>query len=347
MPGYRLPSSDGLRPVGDDVLAGFGRLVTARHLRRAGDGWQRRGSGCVYGPCGGHDRLADRTCAAFQPEVLAFVRVEVLLPEPRGGRVRSLLVDRLAVVAADDGVARHEDLPRRHVLAVRRGQVVPLEQHGGLARLDRGGGTDHRYVVALLLELVEEVDAVLDVIQRSAVGDRGHDDAVQALVRLGRVTGERDLALEGWAEQVLNRGDGDLARVVPDAHVAAVVVEPEARRLFGAVRDVAPFLHLVWRELGGVGQRHGLADVDHIRRAAGAVERVDLVLAAAVRVERGDVDSVLGLEASDDGAVVRPVGRQRDDRQLALGLGGRDKRIHSATAGGRRLLRPVGRSRGR
>src|SRR5438552_3540698 len=112
--------------------------------------------------------------------------------------------------------------------------------------------------------------------------DGGHDDAVQALVRLGRVTGERDLALERWAKQVLDRGDGDLARVVPDAHVAAVVVEPEARRLFGAVRDVAPLLHLVWRELGGVGQRHGLADVDHIRRAAGAVERVDLVLAAAV-----------------------------------------------------------------
>src|SRR5438552_3540697 len=67
MPGYRLPSSDGLRPVGDDVLAGFGRLVTARHLRRAGDGWQRRGSGCVYGPCGGHGRLADRTAAMMTP----------------------------------------------------------------------------------------------------------------------------------------------------------------------------------------------------------------------------------------------------------------------------------------
>jgi hypothetical protein len=57
----------------------------------------------------------DRARAALQPEVLAGVRVEKLLPEPGRRRVRRGLADRLRVVAAEDGVGRYEDLPGRDV----------------------------------------------------------------------------------------------------------------------------------------------------------------------------------------------------------------------------------------
>src|ERR1700758_4085910 len=105
MPGYRQPSSYGRRPVGLDVRAGLRRLVAAGNLRRPGDCRERRRGGGVDGAGGGHRRLADGASAALEPEVLTFVGVQVLLPQARGRGVGGLLVDGLAVVAADDGVA--------------------------------------------------------------------------------------------------------------------------------------------------------------------------------------------------------------------------------------------------
>src|SRR5216117_2759920 len=121
---------------------------------------------------------------------------------------------------------------------------------------------------------------------------------------------------------VQDRRDGrHLARVVADAHEAAVVLYPQAGRLLLPAQDVGPAAHLVGREEIGVGEGDLHADVDDVRRAAGArelLDGVDLFLAAPVRVGRGDVDPVLCLEAGDDGAVVRPVRGQRDHVQLAF-----------------------------
>jgi hypothetical protein len=49
--------------------------------------------------------------APLEPEVLHLVAVEELLPEARGGRVRSVLVDRLVVVARVAGAREDLDLP--------------------------------------------------------------------------------------------------------------------------------------------------------------------------------------------------------------------------------------------
>ena len=229
---------------------------------------------------------------------------------------------------------------------MRGGQVVPLEDDRRLPCLDGGGSGDDLHVVAGLAELVEEVHALADVIQRPALGDRGHDHAVETLAGDRRIAGKGDGALESGTQQVVNRVDvRHLRRVVTDAHVAAVVVEPEAAGLLAASRDVSPCRHLVGREEAGVLHSDRLSHINHVRSATGAVEGVDLRLAAATGVERGDLDVVLSLEAADGRAVVRPVGRQRADGELAFGLGGRNQGVHSATTGGRCLLRPVGRSR--
>ena len=58
-----------------------------------------------------HGVGAHRAGAALEPQVLALVGVEELLPQPRGGRVRGVLVDGLDVVAAEDRVLRHDGLP--------------------------------------------------------------------------------------------------------------------------------------------------------------------------------------------------------------------------------------------
>ena len=151
-------------------------------------------------------------------------------------------------------------------------------------------------------------------------------------VGLGRIAVERDRALEGGLEQILDRRDRELARVVSDRHVAAVVLVPEPVRVLLARRDVAPLGDLVRREQRGVGERHRHADVEHVRGAAGAglcSDGVDLVLAAAVRVRGVDLDAVLGREAADDGAIVGPIRWQRDDVELALLLGRRNEPAHA------------------
>src|SRR5438309_2437315 len=110
-PGCWLPSRHGLGPVGNDILAGLRRLVTGRDLRRPRH-LRKLGGRCGVDRAGSRHRcLADGTSATLEPEVLALVGVEKFLPQPRGRGVRSVLVDGLVVVAADDCVGRHKDLP--------------------------------------------------------------------------------------------------------------------------------------------------------------------------------------------------------------------------------------------
>ena len=107
--------------------------------------------------------LADRPGAALEPEVLALVGVQELLPQPGGGRVRGVLVDGLDVVAADRRVRRDDDLPVDLALelgALGDVEVVPVDDDRRLAGLDGRGRRVDRQEVAGLLELLEEVDAL-------------------------------------------------------------------------------------------------------------------------------------------------------------------------------------------
>src|SRR5207249_6038921 len=86
------------------------------------------------------------------------------LPEAGGRRMGSVLVDGRVVVIAEDRAARREDLPGRNVGAVGSGEVIPVEDDWRLSLLDGGRSRLHRREIALDLELVEEVDALADVI---------------------------------------------------------------------------------------------------------------------------------------------------------------------------------------
>src|SRR5229473_374934 len=65
----------------------------------------------------------------------------------------------------------------------------------------------------------------------------------------------------------------------------------------------APAAHLVGREQARADQGDGHADIEHVRGGGGPgllLDRVDLVLAAAARVGRVDLDPVLLRERADD-----------------------------------------------
>src|SRR5207245_11153928 len=126
-PDFRRPSSDRRVSYRDDVVLCRGGLGVAHELRRAVDGRQLARRHRIDGALVCHRLLADWPCEALQPEVLSIAGVEVLLPQPRGGRVRRILADGLGVVAAEDRVARHEALPGGDVLAVRGAELVPDE----------------------------------------------------------------------------------------------------------------------------------------------------------------------------------------------------------------------------
>src|SRR6267378_7443698 len=76
-PDCRQLSSDRCVPVSDDVVLGRGGLISAHELWSAADGRQRRGGRLVDLARLFHGRLANGPCETFQPEVLAFVGVEV------------------------------------------------------------------------------------------------------------------------------------------------------------------------------------------------------------------------------------------------------------------------------
>ena len=229
-------------------------------------------------------------------------------------------------------------------------QVVPVEHDRCRAR-GHGGREDLGLVEdALGVQLLEEVDAGLDVVGRPAVGQGGRPDRLEGRVGAGRVAVERDLSLVGGIVQLLDRRRAglDLRGVAPDRDVAAVVAEPQAAGVLQGVRDVVPRRDLVGREQPALRavEGVGVADVDDVRRAGLALRRlqgVDLVTARAVGVLADHLDPVLLLEAGDDGGVVRPRRRQGDHVERALLLGRGDEGAHPAPGRRRLRLGPVGR----
>src|SRR5665647_2377650 len=228
-------SANCLGPVGRQVGLGLVALCTGQEHRCPFGLWQCVMGGLVDHPRCDHGLFAHRSCATLEPQVLALVGVEVLLPQTRRGWVRGVLVDGLDVVTADHGSGRNESLPVHLALeldALCDVQVVPVEDDRRLARFDRGRRGVNRQEVAGRLQRREEGDSLADVVGRSALAEGRHDHTAERRAGLGRVAVEGDLALVCGLEQVLDLGRRrDLARVVTDAHVAAVVVDPEAVRL--------------------------------------------------------------------------------------------------------------------
>ena len=158
-----------------------------------------------------HGLEPDRPREPLQPDVLALVGIQELLPEPRRGRVRRVLVDRLHVEGADDGVVGHDGLPVP--LALERGalpdvQVLPVDHHRGLAGRDRRRRRVDREEVPGSLQLAEELDARRDVVGRAAVRERRHHHPVEPGRRLGRIAVQRDLAAELRLKQIGYAGHG-------------------------------------------------------------------------------------------------------------------------------------------
>ena len=223
-------------------------------------------------------------------------------------------------------------------------EVVPVDDERRLSGLHRGGRGVDREEVPGVVELREEVDALGEVTGGATLRDRGHLDARERGACLGRVAVEGDLALVVGLEEVGDRRrGGHLRRVVADAHVAAVVVDPRPVGVLEVGGDVVPGRHLVGREHVGVREGDRGAEVEDVGCSALALEPLrgrDLVGAARVGLvaRHGDV-RVLRLEALDDLAVVRPVRRQGDDVERAFRLRGGDEAVHATErlGGGGRL----------
>src|SRR6185503_3208336 len=151
--------------VRDDLLR-RGLLLVARELDRGVDLRQRLERLRVGRARRLHRVEADRPGQALEPDVLALVAVEELLPQAGGSRVRRELADRLAVEAAEDAVAGDVDLPLDAGLleGVRqpRVDVVPVDGQRGLTALHRGRRDLDRVEVAGVLDLLEEVDPGAD-----------------------------------------------------------------------------------------------------------------------------------------------------------------------------------------
>lgn len=243
--------------------------------------------------------------------------------------MRGVLVDALVVVVGVLAVRRDGDLPvdalGLELLGVPEVEVVPVDREGCLALLDGGEGRLGRDVIALLLELLEEVEAGLHVVERPAVRQRGREDGGQRGAGLGRVPVERDLVLVLGLQQVLERLRAVLhgLGVAADRHVAAVVVQVRTVGLLLGVGDAVPAADLVRGEqLLRLGLLHVRgAEVERVDRPVLALalgRRVEGLLAAAAGVLVVDLDSVLLLEGGNHLAVVRPVGGQGVHVQRAL-----------------------------
>src|SRR2546428_3223639 len=168
-------------------------------------------------------------------------------------------------------------------------------------------------------------------------------NAIRRGLAFGGIAVGGALPLKAGPKEVCHSGDRrNLAGVVADRHVAAVVLVPETGRVLLDVRDVVPGCNFVRSVEGGICERDRRSDVEYVRSAAAGAKllhSVHLILAAAGGVVGRDWDFVLGGETVDDGAVVGPVAWHRDDVELAFGLRRGNQGVHSAAVrrGGRRL----------
>ena len=60
---------------------------------------------------------------------------------------------------------------------------------------DRAGVGDQGQQVAVVVQLLEVIQAGLDVVQRAAIGERGGIDGLGGLIRGARIASQRNLAL--------------------------------------------------------------------------------------------------------------------------------------------------------
>src|SRR5664280_1728953 len=104
-------SANGLGPVGRQVGVGLVVLRLGQEHRCSDRLGQCGIGGLVDRACCEHRCCAHGSGGALEPQVLALVGVEVLLPKTGSGRVRSVLADRLHVVTADHGPSRDNCLP--------------------------------------------------------------------------------------------------------------------------------------------------------------------------------------------------------------------------------------------
>jgi len=287
-----------------------------------------------------HVLEADRVAVALQPDVLAFVAVEVLHPQLGGIGVRGEGADRLDVQATEATRLRdgHVDLGVAvRLVTMGQGVVGPANGDRRGALVDGARLGDRRDEVAGFLKLGEEVEAGLGVVQRAAVAEGRGVDRLDRLVGDARVAGQGDLVLVRRVEEVGPvgwwRGHDGMVRF--ERQDAVVVAVPEAVRILGGVRDAAPRGDLVGGDeavlLGLRAERQ--ADIDDVRRLRALVglvglDGLDLVAGAGVRVELVDRDAVLRGEAGDHRPVVAPVVGQGDGGEAALLLGGRHERRH-------------------
>src|SRR5699024_7150830 len=111
---------------------------------------------------------------AVEQQVLSFIAEDELLPQAGHRRVRGVLVERGRVVGGDGAVGGNVDgqvdAAVGEVVGPLQQQVVPVDDDRGLSGLDGAGFGFGGHEVALVRELLEVVDAGLDVIKRSAVG---------------------------------------------------------------------------------------------------------------------------------------------------------------------------------
>jgi hypothetical protein len=285
---------------------------------------------------------ADRVAIALQPGELPLVRIEIFHPQLGGVRVRGIGADGLHIDAGDHAGLRHHDLDVGVALqgvAVGQRVIVPADDDRSGALGERCHLADHWDEVALRMQLLEELEALLPGVRSglAALGQARGIDAENGLVGGARIARERDRVLVVLLQKVgpiLRRVLHDVLVHLEGQHPVVVAV-PMAVRILQLGRDGVPGRDLVGldQSLGLGGGTIGEADVDDVRRLRALVVLVgldgfDLVAGARIRVQLIDLDAVFVLEALQQRAVAAPVVRQRDGGELPFLLGGGDQRVH-------------------
>lgn len=187
--------------------------------------------------------------------------------------------------------------------------------------------------VASILELLEVVEARLQVVDVTTCELVDHEVTVECGAGFGRLAVQRHGAGELRIHQIVKAVDVAVLVGVPtDRHDAGVVGVILAVSILHRIRNLIPGLHLVGGEVVGAGGSHGQAEVEHVGGSVGALVSLGCVhffLGGGVRVQLVDLNvRILLLEAVDDLTIVGPVVRKCDDVKLAFLFGGGNQIVH-------------------